>query len=74
MSSGMKVLRLLRRIAFVALLGLCSLWSLAGPTPKSEPEGGTRRIWNKRFQEARARTLARRRGRPLYAGRSESFP
>jgi hypothetical protein len=68
MSRGMKVLRFWRRLAFVALIGLCSLWSIAGPLPQSEPEDGTRRIWNKRFREARARVLARRRGKPAANG------
>jgi hypothetical protein len=68
MSRGIKVLRLWRRITFVALLGLCSLWAIAGSLPQSEPEDSTRRIWNKRFREARARASARRAGKPVVNG------
>jgi len=43
-----------------SLLGLCSLWAAAYSFPKNEPEDSTRRIWKKRFQNARARTSLRR--------------
>jgi hypothetical protein len=58
----MKALRRWRRMAIAALLGLSSLWAVAGPSPQSEPEDRTRRIWNKRFREARDRAGARRPG------------
>jgi hypothetical protein len=64
----MKVLKRWRRITLVALLGLCSLWAVAGPSSESEPDDSTRRIWNKRFREARARAGARRPGRPAVNG------
>src|SRR5215813_8574877 len=51
-----------RLVATVVLLGVCSLLALAIPSQQDEEEDGTRRIWNKRFQEARARA-ARRTGK-----------
>ena len=68
MTRRMRVFRRWRRMTIAALLGLCSLWAVAGPSPQSEPEDGTRRIWNKRFQEARGRTGARRPGRTAANG------
>src|SRR5215475_992204 len=54
-----------RLVATVVLLGLCSLLAIAVPSQQDEEEDGTRRIWNKRFLDARARA-ARRPGRPAY--------
>ncbi len=51
-----------RLVAAVILLGLCSLLAIAIPSPQDEDEDSNRRIWNKRFQEARARA-ARRAGK-----------
>jgi hypothetical protein len=42
------------------MLTTCGLCAVANTTPQSEPEDGTRRIWNKIFREARDRTGARR--------------
>ncbi|HKQ76600.1 MAG TPA: DUF4384 domain-containing protein [Blastocatellia bacterium] len=55
-----KLFRPWGRIITTALLGLCCLWAVAGPLPQRESEDRTRRVWNKRFREARDRTLARR--------------
>jgi hypothetical protein len=60
MTCRLKVLRRRRRITITALLVLCSMWAVAGPSPQGEPEDRTRRIWNKSFREARDRTIARR--------------
>jgi hypothetical protein len=60
MTCRLKVLRRRRRITITALLVLCSMWAVAGPSPQGEPEDRTRRIWNKSFREARDRTVARR--------------
>jgi hypothetical protein len=54
MTCKMKVLRCWRRMVIAALLGLCSLWAVAYSSPQSESEDGTRRIWKKKFREARA--------------------
>jgi hypothetical protein len=58
-----KVLEYWRRMIIAAMLGLCSLWAVAVPSPQSEPEDATRRVWNKRFREARDRSIAKRPGR-----------
>ena len=60
MTCRLKVLGRWRRITITALLVLCSMWVVAGPSPQSEPEDSTRRIWNKRFREARDLSAARR--------------
>lgn len=60
MTCKMRLLRRWQRIAIASLLGLCSLWAVAGSVPQGESEDGTRRIWKKRFREARAHTPARR--------------
>jgi hypothetical protein len=59
MTCKMRVLRRWR-MAIAALLGLCSLWAVAISLPQSESEDSTRRIWKKRFREARAHTPASR--------------
>ena len=62
MACRMKVSANWRLVATVVLIGLCSLLAIAIPSRQDEEEDGTRRIWNKRFQEARARA-ARRLGK-----------
>lgn len=59
MTCKMRVLRRWR-MAIAALLGLCSLWAVAVSLPQGESEDSTRRIWKKRFREARAHTRVRR--------------
>jgi Domain of unknown function (DUF4384) len=60
MTCEMRVLGHWRRMAIATLLGLCSLWAVAGSLPQGESEDSTRRIWKKRFREARVHTRARR--------------
>lgn len=55
-----------RLAATVVLLVLCSLAAIAIPSQQDEEEDGNRRIWNKRFLEARARA-ARRPGKSANA-------
>jgi len=45
-----------RWVVAAILLGLCSLLIAATPRPQEEPEDGARRIWNKRFEQARSKT------------------
>lgn len=56
----MMVLRHWRLLATTALLGFCSLWVVAVPASQHKEEDATRRIWNKRFREARDRTQPKR--------------
>lgn len=60
MTCRMNALRCQPRMVMAALLVLCSLWTVAAPSTQGELEDSTRRIWNKRFREARDRTGARR--------------
>jgi hypothetical protein len=59
MICNIRLLRRWRRMVIAALLALCSLCAVAGPAPQGESEDGTRRIWKKKFQEARAHTRAK---------------
>jgi hypothetical protein len=68
MTCNLGVLRRWRRMSIASLLGLCSLCAVAGSLPQGEPEDGTRRIWKKRFREARARTRSRRPNRAAVNG------
>jgi hypothetical protein len=46
----------------VILLGFCSLWVIAIPSIQDEEEDNTRRIWNKRFRDARASVRTKQPG------------
>src|SRR5262245_39466427 len=59
MACRMKVSANWRLVATVVLLGVCSLLAIAIPSPQADEEDSNRRIWNKRFQEARARAARR---------------
>jgi hypothetical protein len=56
------VLRYWRLMAIAILLGLCGLWAIAIPSQQDEGEDNTRRIWNKRFRDARARVQPKQPG------------
>jgi hypothetical protein len=56
----MKVLSRSRLMATAMLLVFCSLWAIAVPSLQDEEEDNTRRIWNKRFREARDRVRNKR--------------
>jgi hypothetical protein len=56
----MKVLSRCRWVATAMLLAFCSLWAIAVPSLQDEEEDSTRRIWNKRFREARDRIRKKR--------------
>jgi hypothetical protein len=62
MTCRMLVLRYWRLIATAILLGFCGLWAIAVPSVQDEEEDNTRRIWNKRFRDARDRVRAKRPG------------
>jgi hypothetical protein len=47
-------------MATAVLLVFCSLWAIAVPSLQGEEEDNTRRIWNKRFREARGRIRSKR--------------
>src|SRR5262245_33149048 len=55
-----------RLAATVVLFVLCSLVAIAIPSQQDEEEDGNRRIWNKRFLDARA-SAARRPGKSANA-------
>src|SRR5262245_23519432 len=67
MTSRIMELRHWRLMATAALLVFCSLWVVAVPTLQDEEEDSTRRIWNKKFQQARDRA------RPTHA-RGNTLP
>jgi hypothetical protein len=60
MTRRMLVLRYWRLMATAILLVFCGLWAIAIPSPQDEEEDTTRRIWNKRFRDARGRLHTRR--------------
>jgi hypothetical protein len=60
MTCRILVLRYWRLTVTVILLGFCGLWAIAIPSLQDEEEDNTRRIWNKRFRDARTRVRARR--------------
>jgi hypothetical protein len=62
MTCRMKVLRRCWLMATAVLLVFCSLWAIAVPSLQGEEDDNTRRIWNKRFREARGRVRNKRPG------------
>ena len=60
MTCRINVTSCMRLITATACLGLCGLWAVAVPSPQKEEEDSTRRIWNKRFREARDHVRSRR--------------
>jgi hypothetical protein len=68
MNCRMMVLKYWRLMSTAMLLGFCCLWAIAVPPLHDEDEGNTRRIWNKRFREARDRTRTRRPGGTAVGG------
>lgn len=54
MTRNMNAVKFRRRMAIAVLLGICGMWAVAYSSPQSESEDGTRRIWKKKFRDARA--------------------
>jgi hypothetical protein len=69
----MLVFRYLRLMAAAALFVFCGLWVVAVPSQQDEEEDITRRIWNKRFREARDRVRIRRHGGSIAEGELIGF-
>jgi hypothetical protein len=69
----MNVTGYLRLITVAASIGLCSLWAAAVPPRQKDEEDSTRRIWNKRFREARDHVRPRRTIGPAARGELVGF-